>query len=448
MKKVVILGAGESGNGAALLAQQKGYEVWVSDFGTIKEGYKNELKQWGIAFEEGGHDMEKVLSADIIIKSPGIPGKAPVVKAIRDKGIELISEIEWGFRFKGDSKIIAITGSNGKSTTTSLTYHILKESGLDVAMVGNIGYSFARQIAEGPKRWYVAEISSFQLDDIITFKPDIAMILNITPDHLDRYSYNFDNYVASKFRVTENQDKQDIVILNQDDEASSKYLAQNTINPRIIYITMSDAHNNSGDGGYMQNEDMHIKWDGDDMKVSIHDMTLDGKHNQFNSMAAGISARAAGIRKEKIRDCFETFEGLEHRLEFVTTVRGVDFINDSKGTNLNSVWFALESMKKSVILILGGQDKGNDYNEIMELVEEKVKAIVCMGLDNTKIHEAFEGKVPQIADTQSATDAVNAAYALADKGDVVLLSPGCASFDLFKNYEDRGRQFKEAVKSL
>ncbi|OJV55933.1 MAG: UDP-N-acetylmuramoylalanine--D-glutamate ligase [Bacteroidetes bacterium 43-16] len=448
MKKVVILGAGESGNGAALLAQQKGYEVWVSDFGLIKEGYKNELRQWGIDFEEGGHDMEKVLSADIIIKSPGIPEKAPVIKAIREKGIELISEIEWGFRFKGESRIVAITGSNGKSTTTSLAYHILKESGLDVAMVGNIGYSFARQIAEAPKAWYVAEISSFQLDDVNTFRPDIAMILNITPDHLDRYNYQFENYVASKFRITENQTNTDIVILNKDDEASRKYLEQHTINPRIIYITMSDAHNNSGDGGYMQNDEMHIKWDGDDMKVSIHDMTLDGKHNQFNSMAAGISARAAGIRKEKIRDCFETFEGLEHRLEFVATVRGVDFINDSKGTNLNSVWFALESMKKSVVLILGGQDKGNDYNEIMELVEEKVKAIVCMGLDNTKIHEAFEGKVPQIADTQSATDAVNAAYALADKGDVVLLSPGCASFDLFKNYEDRGRQFKEAVKNL
>jgi len=448
MKQVVILGAGESGNGAALLAQKQGYRVWVSDFGTIKEGYKNELKQWGIAFEEGGHDMDKVLSADIIIKSPGIPEKAPVIKAIRAKGIELISEIEWGFRYKGESKIIAITGSNGKSTTTSLTYHILKESGLDVAMVGNIGYSFARQVAEDPKPWYVAEISSFQLDDIVTFKPDIAMILNITPDHLDRYNYEFDNYVAAKFRITENQDKEDIVILNQDDEASRKYLEQNTINPRIIYITMSDAHNNSGDGGYMQNEDMHIKWEGDDMKVSIHDMTLDGKHNQFNSMAAGISARAAGIRKEKIRDCFETFEGLEHRLEFVATVRGVDFINDSKGTNLNSVWFALESMKKSVVLILGGQDKGNDYNEIMELVEDKVKAIVCMGLDNTKIHAAFEGKVAHIADTESAADAVNAAYAFADKGDVVLLSPGCASFDLFKNYEDRGRQFKDAVKSL
>ncbi len=448
MKKAVILGAGESGNGAALLAQQKGYEVWVSDFGTIKENYKKELSDWAIEFEEGGHDLEKILAADVVIKSPGIPEKAPVVKAIREKGIELISEIEWGYRFKEDSKIIAITGSNGKTTTTSLTYHILKEGGLDVAMVGNIGYSFARQIAEGPKPWYVAEISSFQLDDIKNFRPDVAVILNITPDHLDRYNYQFENYVASKFKITENQTPEDIVILNQDDEASKKYLEQHTINPRIIFITMSDVNNNIGDGGFLKDDEMHIKWEGDDMKVSIHDMTLNGKHNQFNSMAAGISARVAGIRKEKIRDCFETFEGLEHRLEFVATVRGVDFINDSKGTNLNSVWFALESMKKPVVLILGGQDKGNNYSEILDLVEEKVKAIVCMGIDNTKIHEAFDGKIETIIDTQSATDAVNAAYALADKGDVVLLSPGCASFDLFNNYQERGDAFKAAVRSL
>lgn len=448
MRKIIILGAGESGNGAALLAQKNGYEVRVSDFGQIKEQYKAELEEWGIAFEEGGHDMESILSADIIVKSPGIPESAEVVRAIRRKGIELISEIEWAYRFKGSSKIIAITGSNGKTTTTSLTFHILKEGGIDVAMVGNIGYSFARQIAVAPKPWYVAEISSFQLDDIKTFRPDIAMILNITPDHLDRYDHQFGNYVFAKFRITENQTADDIVILNSEDEASKKYLEQHTINPRTIYITMSDAHNNSGDGGFLKDDEMHIKWDGDEMKVSIHDMALNGKHNQFNSMAAGISARAAGIRKEKIRDCFETFEGLEHRLEFVATVRGVDFINDSKGTNLNSVWFALESMKKPVVLILGGQDKGNNYNEIMELAEEKVKAIVCLGLDNTKIHAAFDSKITSIIDTQSAQDAVNAAYALADKGDVVLLSPGCASFDLFKNYQERGNAFKAAVKSL
>jgi UDP-N-acetylmuramoylalanine--D-glutamate ligase len=448
MRNVVILGAGESGNGAALLAKQKGFDVWVSDFGFIKENYKRELEEWGIAYEENGHDEAKILAADIIIKSPGISEKAPIIKKIREQGIELISEIEWGYRFKGESKLVAITGSNGKTTTTSLTYYIFKESGLNVAMVGNIGYSFARQIAVDPKPWYVIEVSSFQLDDIKEFKPDIAVLLNITPDHLDRYNYNFDAYAAAKFRIAENQGAEDILILNQDDEASRKYLEQNTINPRTIFITMSEAHNNLGDGGFLKDDEMNIKWEGDDMKVSIHDMTLNGKHNQFNSMAAGISARAAGIRKEKIRDCFETFEGLEHRLEFVAKVRGVDFINDSKGTNLNSVWFALESMKKPVVLILGGQDKGNNYQEIMDLVEEKVKAIVCMGLDNSKIHAAFDAKINQIVDTASAVDAVNAAYALSDKGDVVLLSPGCASFDLFKNYEDRGNQFKAAVKNL
>jgi UDP-N-acetylmuramoylalanine--D-glutamate ligase len=448
MRNVVILGAGESGNGAALLAKQKGFDVWVSDFGFIKENYKRELEEWGIAYEENGHDEAKILAADIIIKSPGISEKAPIIKKIREQGIELISEIEWGYRFKGESKLVAITGSNGKTTTTSLTYYIFKESGFNVAMVGNIGYSFARQIAVDPKPWYVIEVSSFQLDDIKEFKPDIAVLLNITPDHLDRYNYNFDAYAAAKFRIAENQGAEDILILNQDDEASRKYLEQNTINPRTIFITMSEAHNNLGDGGFLKDDEMNIKWEGDDMKVSIHDMTLNGKHNQFNSMAAGISARAAGIRKEKIRDCFETFEGLEHRLEFVAKVRGVDFINDSKGTNLNSVWFALESMKKPVVLILGGQDKGNNYQEIMDLVEEKVKAIVCMGLDNSKIHAAFDAKINQIVDTASAVDAVNAAYALSDKGDVVLLSPGCASFDLFKNYEDRGNQFKAAVKNL
>jgi UDP-N-acetylmuramoylalanine--D-glutamate ligase len=448
MKRIVVLGAGESGNGAAILAKKEGHDVFVSDFGQIKESYRAELEAHNIAYESGGHTQDLILNADLIVKSPGIPEKAPIIKAIRTAGIELISEIEWAYRHKGDSKIIAITGSNGKSTTTSLVYYILKQNKLDVSMVGNIGYSFAKQIAEQPTEWYVAEISSFQLDDIKTFRPDIAMVLNITPDHLDRYEYNFEKYAAAKFRIAENQQENDILILNQEDEATIKYLEQNTINPRTIYITMSDHLLNNQDGAYMNNDEMHIKWEGDDMKTTVHDLALKGKHNQFNSMAAGISARAAGIRKEKIRDCFETFDGLEHRLEYVATVRGVEFINDSKGTNLNSVWFALESMKKPVVLILGGQDKGNNYNEIMELVQEKVKAIVCMGIDNSPIHKAFDGVVATIVDTASAKDAVNASYALADKGDIVLLSPGCASFDLFKNYEDRGDQFKEAVKGL
>lgn len=448
MKKVVVLGAGESGNGAALLAKQKGYQIWVSDAAAIKLQYKDELSQWGIAFEEAQHSMDEILAADIVIKSPGIPEKAGIVQEIRKKGIELISEIEWAYRFKGDSKIVGITGTNGKSTTTSLTYHIFKEAGLDVAIAGNIGYSFARQIALAPKEWYVLELSSFQLDDIVAFRPDIAMILNITPDHLNRYDYDFEKYVAAKFKIAQNQTKEDVLIINKEDKASLAYLEQNSINPRTIFITMSEVQNNMDNGGFLNDDEMHIKWEGDDMTTSIHDLALKGQHNQFNSMAAGISARAAGIRKEKIRDCFETFGGLAHRLEYVATVRGVEFINDSKGTNLNSVWFALESMKKPVVLILGGQDKGNNYNEIMDLVEEKVKAIVCLGVDNVNIIKAFGEVIPNIVETRSAVDAVNAAYALADSGDVVLLSPGCASFDLFADYQDRGNQFKEAVLKL
>lgn len=448
MKKVVVLGAGESGNGAALLAKQKGYQIWVSDAAAIKQQYKDELSQWGIAFEEGQHSMDEILAADIVIKSPGIPEKAGIVQEIRKKGIELISEIEWAYRFKGDSKIVGITGTNGKSTTTSLTYHIFKEAGLDVAIAGNIGYSFARQIALAPKEWYVLELSSFQLDDIVAFRPDIAMILNITPDHLNRYDYDFEKYVAAKFKIAQNQTKEDVLIINKEDKASLAYLEQNSINPRTIFITMSEVQNNMDNGGFLNDDEMHIKWEGDDMTTSIHDLALKGQHNQFNSMAAGISARAAGIRKEKIRDCFETFGGLAHRLEYVATVRGVEFINDSKGTNLNSVWFALESMKKPVVLILGGQDKGNNYSEIMDLVEEKVKAIVCLGVDNVNIIKSFGEVIPNIVETRSAVDAVNAAYALADSGDVVLLSPGCASFDLFADYQDRGNQFKEAVLKL
>jgi len=357
------------------------------------------------------------------------------------------SEIEFGYQYKGDSKIIAITGSNGKSTTTKLTYHVLHSAGYDVAMVGNIGYSFARQIAEKPCEWYVMEISSFQLDDIHTFRPDVAVLLNITPDHLDRYNYVFDNYIASKFRITENQLPTDTFIVNQDDPVIKQYLATHTIHAKLIYFTMSET-NPTNDGGYTENERIHIQYDNEDLDMSIHDLAIKGKHNQYNSMAAGISARIAGIRKEKIRESFTSFEGLEHRLEYVATVRGVEFINDSKATNVNSVWFALESMKKPTILILGGQDKGNDYSEIAELVREKVKAIICMGIDNTPIVNFFKGIVADITETQTAKDAVLAAYAHAETGDAVLLSPACASFDLFKNYEDRGRQFKEAVREL
>lgn len=447
-KRLIILGAGESGLGAALLGKQQGWDVFVSDGGKIKDVFKEAMLHAGISFEEGKHTEEKILSASCIVKSPGIPEKALIMKQVRAAGIEVCSEIEFGYRYKGDSKIIAITGSNGKSTTTKLAFHLLQDAGYDVSMVGNIGYSFAKQIAEQPTKWYVMEVSSFQLDDIHQFRPDIAILLNITPDHLDRYDYNFDNYIASKFRITENQTANDYFILNQDDPVIKKYLTSHSFHAKTIYFTMNEQLIPNGDGGTIKDDNLEIHFNGEEMQMSIHDLSIQGKHNQYNSMAAGISARIAGIRREKIRESFTTFEGLEHRLEFVATVRGVDFINDSKATNVNSVWFALESMKKPTVLILGGQDKGNDYNELMDLVKEKVKAIVCMGVDNAPIHEAFRGVVPAIVDSSSAMEAVTAAFALAEKGDAVLLSPACASFDLFKNYEDRGRQFKEAVKTL
>ncbi len=448
-QRLVILGAAESGVGAALLGKQQGWDVFVSDGGKIKEQFKETLQQQGIAFEEGTHTEERILSATCIVKSPGISDKVAIIKKVRGAGIEVCSEIEFGYRYKGNSKIIAITGSNGKSTTTKLTYHIMQQAGYDVAMVGNIGYSFARQIAEKPCEWYVMEISSFQLDDIYNFRPDVAVLLNITPDHLDRYDYKFENYVASKFRITMNQTKADHFIVNQDDKVMMDYLATHSIQAKLIYLTMSDNTNTTGgDGGNIRDERLHIQYDGDNVEMSIHELSIKGRHNQYNSMAAGISARIAGVRKEKIRESFASFEGLEHRLEYVATVRGVEFINDSKATNVNSVWFALESMKKPVVLILGGQDKGNDYTEILALVKEKVKAIVCMGVDNAPIHAAFGQTIETIVDTARAEDAVHAAYALAENGDVVLLSPACASFDLFKNYEDRGQQFKEAVRDL
>lgn len=444
---LVILGAAESGVGAALLGKQRGWDVFVSDGGKIKPGFRKTLEDAGISFEEGGHSMERILQAKCLVKSPGISDKVAVMKAVRAAGIEVCSEIEFGFRYKGDSKIIAITGSNGKSTTTMLTYTLLKDNNYDVALVGNIGYSFARQIAEKPCAWYVMEVSSFQLDDTHTFRPDVAILLNITPDHLDRYDYKFENYVASKFRITKFQQPTDFFVVNPDDKAIQEYLTTHSINATTIFFTM-DQHNAGNDGGFINEGRMHINYDGEYFDMSIHDLALKGKHNQYNSMAAGISARIAGIRKEKLRETFTRFKGLEHRLEFVATIRGVDFINDSKATNVNSVWFALESMTKPTILILGGQDKGNDYTEIMELVRQKVKAIICLGVDNKAIHDVFDSEVENVIDTSSAHEAVHAAYACAEKGDVVLLAPACASFDRFNNFEDRGEQFKEAVRNL
>jgi UDP-N-acetylmuramoylalanine--D-glutamate ligase len=444
-KRLVILGGGESGVGAALLAKQKGYNVFLSDGGNLKDSYKKELVDNNIEFEEGGHTEEKILSADEIVKSPGIPEKNAMVKKIRAKGIAVISEIELAYRFKGDSKIVAITGSNGKSTATSLIYHICKVAGLDCALVGNIGYSFAKQVAEDPKPLYVAEISSFQLDDIKTFRPDIAVLLNITEDHLDRYDYKFENYINSKFRIIENQTMDDYFIYNLDDEVITKKLETLTLHTNPLPFSMKQEVKK---GAYIKADQMMLKIQEERVSMSIYDFALKGKHNQHNTMAAGIAAATLGIRKEKIREAVKTFESLEHRMEHVATVRGVEFINDSKATNVNSTWYALESLEKKVVLILGGVDKGNDYSLIEDLVKEKVKAIVCMGVDNKKIHAAFKDTVKTIVDTDSARKAVNAAFSLASKGEVVLLSPACASFDLFKNYEERGKMFKEAVKEL
>lgn len=444
-KKIIILGGGESGVGAAILAKQQGYDVFLSDAGSLKDKYRNGLQSMGIAFEEGSHSVERILAADEVMKSPGIPEKNEMVKAIRAKGIPVISEIELAYRHKGNSKIIAITGSNGKSTTTSLIYHICKTAGLDCALVGNIGYSFARQVAEAPKAWYIAEISSFQLDDIQTFRPDVSVLLNITEDHLDRYEYKFENYINSKFKIIQNQTMEDYFIYNEDDEVIMKQLPLLTLHTNPLPFSMKQEVKK---GGYIKGDQMMLRIQEERVSMSIYDFALKGKHNQSNTMAAGIAAATIGIRKEKIREAVKNFHSLEHRMEFVAMVRGVEFINDSKATNVNSTWYALESMNKPTILILGGTDKGNDYSLIEDLVKEKVKAIICMGVDNKKIIEAFKDIVPVIVETDNAKKAVNAAFRAAVKDDVVLLSPACASFDLFKNYEDRGTQFKEAVKEL
>lgn len=444
-QRLVILGGGESGVGAALLGSQQGYEVFVTDQGLIKQKYKQELINNGIEFEEGMHTAEKILNANEVMKSPGIPEKNEMVKAIRAKGIQVISEIELAYRFKGNSKIIAITGSNGKSTTASLIYHILNSAGMSCALVGNIGYSFAKQIAEDPKEWYVAEISSFQLDDIQTFRADIAILLNITEDHLDRYEYKFENYIDSKFKIINNQTKENYFIYCDDDEVITNKIALLTTHTNPLPFSMKHEIKK---GGYIKGDQMMLRIQEERVSMSIYDFALKGKHNNYNTMAACIAATTIGIRKEKIREAVKDFQSLEHRMEFVASVRGVEFINDSKATNVNSTWFALESMTRPTVLILGGTDKGNDYSLLSDLVKERVKAIVCMGVDNKKIMAAFKDIVPAITETSSAKEAVEAAFKYSVKGDVVLLSPACASFDLFKNYEDRGRSFKEAVKEL
>lgn len=443
--ELVILGSGESGTGAALLAKAKGISVFVSDKGNIPESFKAELAQAGIPFEEGMHSEDIVLSANEVVKSPGIPEKVEMVKQLREKQIPIISEIEFAYRYKGESKIVCITGSNGKTTTTSLVFDMFQHAAYDVSVVGNIGNSFARQIAQHPTHWYVMEISSFQLDDIHTFKPDIAVILNITPDHLDRYNYDFSQYTRAKFNIAKYQDEKDVLILCKDDKTIQEFIQSNPIHSKTLFFTMNEIL--PGDGAYINEDALMLHVNGEGLAISINDLALKGKHNQYNSMAAGISARVAELRTSIIKESLKTFASIEHRLEVVANIRGVEFINDSKATNLNSVWYALETMKKPTVLILGGVDKGNDYNEIKELVQDKVKAIVCLGIDNNAILNFFNGIVP-LVETRSADEAVHAAYSFADKGDCVLLSPACASFDLFKNYEDRGDQFKSSVKAL
>jgi UDP-N-acetylmuramoylalanine--D-glutamate ligase len=449
-KRIVILGGGESGAGAALLAKKEGYDTFLSENSSLKDVYRNELNEAGISFEEGGHTETLILSADEIVKSPGIPEKTEIMKKIRAKGIAVISEIELAFRHRNDCRIVAITGSNGKTTTTALIHHICKKGGMDAALVGNIGYSFARQVVEDPKPVYVIEVSSFQLDDIKTFRPDVAVLTNITEDHLDRYDYNFELYIRSKFRIAMNQRPQDHFIYSADDEVTMKYKDRKDLTGFNIQSNQlpTSMKRDLPHGAFIKDGDMYIRTGEEFTSMSVFDFALKGKHNQYNTMAACVAATTLDIRKEKIRDAVMDFQGLEHRMEHVATVRGVEFINDSKATNVNSTWYALESMTHPVVLILGGVDKGNEYSLIEDLVKEKVKAIICLGTDNRKIHEAFGNIVNPIVNTNNALDAVQAAFHFSTKGDVVLLSPACASFDLFKNYEDRGTQFKKAVKEL
>lgn len=443
-KRIAILGAAESGVGAAILAQKQGYDVFVSDLSRIADNYKTHLTERNIQFEEGCHTDSLILNADEIIKSPGIPDKAAVIKKIKNANINIVSEIEFASRFT-NAKMIAITGTNGKSTTTLLTYHILKKAGVNVGLAGNIGKSFAWQVAEEKFDHYVLELSSFQLDDMYTFKADIAVLLNITADHLDRYEYSIQNYIDSKFRIIQNQTAEDAFIYCFDDAViKTEVLKRNPLATCYPFSIRQD----EGMSAYVNDNNLYLNIHNNLFTMSIFELALQGKHNLYNSMAAGVAARILDIRKESIRESFADFRNAEHRMEFVNTVHGIDFINDSKATNVNSAWFALESMQKPVVWILGGVDKGNEYEMLNDLVKEKVKAIVCLGKDNKKIHEAFGSIVSDITDTLSAHEAVSVAYQKGKKGDVVLLSPCCASFDLFKNYEDRGRQFKAAVKAL
>lgn len=444
MKKIVVLGAGESGVGAAILAKQKGFEVFVSDKSEIKPKYKDELNSFGIEWEEGDHTESRVLAADEVIKSPGIPEKAPLIKALRAQNTPIISEIEFGARYT-DAKMICITGSNGKTTTTTLIHHILKDAGLNVGLAGNVGFSLARQVALEQHDYYVIELSSFQLDGMYEFKADVAILLNITPDHLDRYEYKFQNYINSKFRIVQNMKPADYFIYWNDDPVIRKELEERSIEATACPFSLNKA---AGLAAYIEDELLKIHTPKRSFEMPVSDLSLRGQHNMYNSMATGITAILSDVSDESLRESLKSFKSVEHRLESVASVRGVHFINDSKATNVNSCWYALQCMHTPVVLILGGTDKGNDYTEIEELVKEKVTSIVCLGVDNKKLHDFFEGKVAKMEDALSMKEAIDKCFALAKSGDTVLLSPCCASFDLFKSYEDRGRQFKECVRNL
>lgn len=444
-KRIVILGAGESGTGAAILAKRQGYDVFVSDNGSIKSKYKEMLYDYEIPWEEEKHTEKYILDADEVIKSPGIPERSPVVQAIRKKGIRIISEIEFASRFT-DAKKICITGSNGKTTTTSLIHHMMRKAGLDVGMAGNIGKSFALQVAEEDHDYYVLELSSFQLDGLYEFKADIAILLNITPDHLDRYDYNLQEYVDSKFRITHNLSEDEFFIFCSDDEITIKELEKIVLKAKQLPFARRKKEK---EVAYIDDENrLRIEFNSVSFAMSVSDLILKGKHNQYNSMAAGIAGNVLKIRKDLIRESLMDFQGVEHRLENVLKVHGIQFINDSKATNVNSTWFALESVQTRIVWIAGGIDKGNDYNQLMDLVKEKVKALICLGKDNRKLREAFDGVIETIEETDNVKEAVRTAYFLAVNGETVLLSPACASFDLFENYEDRGWQYKEAVREL
>ena len=444
MKKIVILGAGESGTGSAVLAKKQGFNVFVSDTGKIKPIYREILESSGIKYEEGKHTEDKILIASEIIKSPGIPENAPIIQKLHEKGIPVISEIEFAGRYT-DAVKICITGSNGKTTTTNLIWHMLKKAGKKVALTGNVGSSFAMAVAEGGYDYYVIELSSFQLDGMYEFRADIAILLNITPDHLDRYGYKLQNYVDSKFRIARNQTKTDFLIYWADDPIIKAGLSGKQYGTTMLPFS---THTTKNMIAYLDKDDIVINYQHKTNLMTIHDLALKGLHNTYNSMAAAIAGKVLNIRKDVIRESLADFQGVEHRLEPVITVCGINFINDSKATNVNSTWYALECMETDIVWIAGGIDKGNDYSELFQLVKKKVKAVVCLGKDNKKIIAAFKDKVPTIVETSSMEEAVRSSYYLAAKGDTVLLSPACASFDLFSNYEDRGRQFKEAVRNL